>query len=250
VDLLGVLRACVRRWYVFLPLVGLTAWLCWQQYRDSAPQYTATASFIVAPSTDLIVSRGQQAEGLVLITTPFVAGNAAGSLAGLLTNALNTVTVRERLLPSGGVALAAVRDPEVDDTLVTVSIVATDPGAADEALPAVQGGVNGVLSDIQTAAGAPSTQLFAAFPGGPVDPPVEDYPDRLRSVVAIALAGTLVAVVLSVLAQSLMQGRRRPKVPPASPNRPPAKATARRSGRASSRSRVKAEQVRTDVMVP
>ncbi len=246
-DLLGVLRACVRRWYVFFPLVGLTAWLCWQQYRESTPQYTATTSFVVAPSTELIVSRGQQAEGLVLITTPFVSGNAAGTLAGLLTNALNTITVRERLLPGGGVALAAVRDPEQDDTLVTVSLVATDPGAAAEALVAVQDGTNGVLTDIQTAAGAPSTQLFAAFPGGPVDPPLEDYPDRIRSVVAIGLAGTLVAVVLSVLAQSLMRGRRRPKAPPAPPN---GQQTVRRSGRGSSRSRAKSEQVRTEVLVP
>ena len=210
-DLLGVIRACLRRWYVFFPLMGLTVWLCLQQYRAAVPEYTSTASVVVVPSTELIIARGQQGQGQTVVTTPFISGSAQGTLAGLLTSALNTNTVRGQLLPGGGVALLAERDPEVDDTLVTVTLVGNDAATVGEAVAAVQGNANGILSGLQTSVGAPATQLFAAVPGGPVDPPLEDFPDRLRAVVALGLAGTLLAVVLSVLAQSLMRGRRKRK---------------------------------------
>ncbi len=235
-DLLGVIRACLRRWYVFLPLIGLTIWLCVQQYRAAAPEYTASTSFVVVPSTELIVSRAQQSEGLVFVITPFNGGTGASTLAVMLTGALNTTTVRDQLLPGGGVDLTAVRDPEVDPALVTATVVATDRVIAAEAITAMQQGTNGVLTDLQLATGAPIDQLYAAAPGGPVDPPVEDYPDRLRAVVAIGLAGTLVAVVLSVLAQSLMRSRRQRRERRAQAEQqvaagPPAAVASRRTGR-------------------
>lgn len=208
-DLLGVMRACLRRWYVFLPVLGLTVWFCLQQYRAAAPQYTSTAAFAVVPSSDLLIARGQQNSGDALITNPYNGGTAQATLAALLTAALNTASVRDELLPRGGVAVTAQRNPEVDPTLVSVSLVSEDPRAAADAVAALQAGTNGVLAGLQTSVGAPPSQLFAAVPGGPVDPPLEDYPDRVRAVVAFGLAGTLLAVVLSVLAQSSMRGRRR-----------------------------------------
>jgi hypothetical protein len=264
VDLLGVIRACLRRWYVFFPVVGLTVWLCLQQYRAAVPQYTSTTSFVVVPSVELIAARGQQSAGEVLITTPFVAGNATSTLAGLLTSALNTATVRAQLLPEGGVALAATRDTELDDTLVTVTLVSSDADAVTAAVAAVQAGTNGVLTGLQTGVGAPPTQLYAAVPGGPVDPPLEDYPDRIRAVVALGLAGTLLAVVLSVLAQSLLRGRRKRKdrrpaptsgAPAAAPPaRPPAQtlegSTASAPARRSSRASRRPVDVRDGALVP
>jgi hypothetical protein len=44
--------------------------------------------------------------------------------------------------------------------------------------------------------------------GTPPDFPVQSFPDRLRTVIATALAGVLVAVVLSVLLDSLILRRR------------------------------------------
>ncbi len=254
-DLLGVIRACARRWYVFLPIMGLTVWLCREQYRAAAPQYTSTATFVVVPSTELIVARGQQNAGEVLVTTPFNGGTGPATLAGLLETALNTATVRSQLLPGGGVALTAERDPEVDDTRVTVTLIAPTTAGADAAVGAVLGGVNGVLTGLQTGVGAPATQLYAAVPGGPVDPPLENYPDRLRAVVALGLAGTLLAVVLSVLAQSVMRGRRKRKDHGAAPSRgamasAPARAVARAANVPSAPPRRSTRASRKPVDVP
>lgn len=209
-DLLGVLRACVRRWWVFLPVVGLTAWLCWQQFQQARPEYTSTAAVVVAPSPDLVISRGRQANDGPPVITPFNGGEGPRVLAGLLVSALNTSTVRQQLLPAGGAALLASRDVQQDATVVNLQVVAEDAGSDAAALAAVRAGVNDVVHQVQLQAGAPQDQLYDAVPGGPVDPPLVAYPDRVRGVVAIALAGMLAAVVLSVLAQSLLRGRRKP----------------------------------------
>ena len=223
-DLLGVMRACLRRWYVFLPIVLLTAWLARDQYQQARPQYTSVASVVIAPSSELVYNRGRQTETGLVVTSPFNGGDGPRVLAGLLARALNTTTIRQQLLPAGGVALTADRNVEEDVTVVNLQVVAADAKTAAASLEAVRAGANGVLSEIQLGAGTPEGQLFNAVSGGPVDPPLVAYPDRVRGVVAIALAGLLLAVVLSVVAQSLMAGRRKrtektPKTPKAATSR-------------------------------
>ena len=208
-DLLGVMRACLRRWYVFLPIVLLTAWLARDQYQQAQPQYTATASVVIAPSTELVYNRGRQTETGLVVTTPFNGSEGPRVLAGLLARALNTATVRQQLLPAGGAALTATRNVQEDSTVVNLQVVAADATTDAAALEAVRAGANDVMARIQYDAGAPEGQLYSAVSGGPVDPPLVAYPDRVRGVVAIALAGLLLAVVLSVVAQSLLAGRRR-----------------------------------------
>lgn len=210
-DLLGVLRACLRRWYVFLPIVVLTAWLARDQYQQAKPQYTATASVVIAPSSELVYNRGRQTDTGLVVTSPFNGGDGPRVLAGLLARALNTTTVRQQLLPTGGAALTASRNVQEDATVVNLQVVTADAATDAKSLEAVRAGVNDVLAKLQYDAGAPEGQLYNAVSGGPVDPPLVAYPDRVRGVVAIALAGLLLAVVLSVVAQALLTGRRRKK---------------------------------------
>lgn len=213
-DLLGVLRSCVRRWYVFLPILVLTAWLGRDQYRQAQPEYTSTATVVIAPSTELVYNRGRQTDSGLVVTSPFNGGEGPRVLAGLLVRALNTATVRQQLLPAGGAAITASRNVQEDSTVVVLQVVAGSAKADAGALDAVRKGSDGVLAKIQYDAGAPEGQLYNAVSGGPVDPPLVTYPDQVRGVVAIGLAGVLLAVVLSVVAQSLMAGRHSRKEKP------------------------------------
>lgn len=210
-DLLGVLRACVRRWYVFLPVLAVTLWFCAQQYQQAVPTYTSNASVVIAPSAALTYNKGRQAETGRLITSPFGGGEGPRVLTGLLARALNTEVEQAQLLPEGGATISAAREVEEDATVVQLQVVSEDLERDVAAMAAVRQGVDGVLRDIQLDAGAQDWELYTAVSGGPVDPPLVAYPSRVRGVVAIGLAGTLVAVVLSVLAQSLMGGRSRKK---------------------------------------
>ncbi len=207
-DLLGVLRACVRRWYVFLPVMALTAWLCSQQYQQAVPQYTSAASMVIAPSPELTYNKGRQADTGRLVTSPFAGGEGPRVLTGQLARALNTSTVQSTLVPEGGAVITASREVEEDATVVQIMVVSDDLEKDVTAMAAVRQGVDGVLRNLQLDAGAQDWELYTAVSGGPVDPPMVAYPSRVRGVVAIGLAGTLVAVVLSVVAQALMGGRR------------------------------------------
>lgn len=206
-DLIGVLRACVVRWWVFVPVVALTAWLCAHEYRAAEPQFTSTAAVVVAPSESLQYVRGEQGNTGVLVTSPFADGSGPRVLAGLLSRALNTATVREQLLPGGRVALSADRDVQSDVNVVTITIVAESARAAQQGITTAVEGANGVAAQVQRDAGVRDGQFLDAVSGGPVDPPMVSYPDRLRAVVGFALAGMLLAVVLAVLAHSLLSGR-------------------------------------------
>lgn len=212
-DLLDILRACLKRWYVFVPVVALTAWLAAGQYLAAQPQYTATTSALVVPSRDLIVARGAQGMGGAPVTTPFNGGGGATSLAGMLSAALSTSTVRQELLPGGGVLLTPVRNPTSDTELVSVTVTANSEARATKAVEVLGTGINQVLANLQLAAGAPEGQLYVAAPGGPSDPPTVSYPDRLRGVVGVSLAGVLAAVVLSILVQALAKGEAQNRVP-------------------------------------
>lgn len=208
-DLIGVMRACVLRWWVVLPLLALTAWLCADQYRSATPQYTSTGVMVIAPSEALIYTRGAQTETGVVVTSPFNGGDGPRVVAGLTARALNTGTVRDALLPGGGAALQATREVTEDSNVINLTVVADDAAVAQKGMEAVLSGTDAVVEDVQRTAGVRDGQFLAAYRGGPVDPPTVAYPDRVRGVVGFALAGALLAVVLAVLVQSLLEGRAR-----------------------------------------
>ena len=80
-------------------------------------------------------------------------------------------------------------------------------------MAAIVAGSAGVVQQIQVAAGAPADQVFTTAVGSPTDAPVEAYPDRLRVVVGLALAGLILSVVAAVavdrLALMISSGRSR-----------------------------------------
>lgn len=212
--MLGVLTACVRRWWVFVPVIALTAWLCAQQYQDAQPQFTSNAVVVVAPSDSLVYVRGSQSDTGLVVTSPFNGANGDRVLAGLLARALNTAGVREKVLPSGGALLQATRILEEDNNVVILSVVANSQKTADASVKAAVTEANGVLASIQRSAGVKDGQYFDAVDGGPIDPPLVSYPDRVRGVVGFGLAGLLLAVVLAVVADGLLMVRRRRRSSP------------------------------------
>ena len=48
-DLFDVVRSCIRRWYVVLPLLLIVAWYSHQIYASAKPVYYSSAVIGVAP---------------------------------------------------------------------------------------------------------------------------------------------------------------------------------------------------------
>jgi tetrahydromethanopterin S-methyltransferase subunit B len=201
VDLSTVARACLRRFYVVFLIVGLAGYYAVQLYEEAQPQYSVTASVVVvqSPSLTLIRAGGPSAN-------PYGAGNGAFTLATVLSDSLNTRTIQGSLVPAGS-GLIAAWDSETAQ-LVTLTTTSATAEGSQSSMAVVLASVDPVLRDIQVRAGAPVDQLYVASLGSPADVPLETFPDRLRTVVAVVLAGLLVAVVLAVVLDSLLLRRR------------------------------------------
>lgn len=200
-DLSTVARACLRRFYVVLVVVGLAGYAAAVFYRDAQPAYSVSASVVVVPSASLTAIRAAGPSA-----NPFNATSGPTTLATLTAASLNTAVVQSTFMPDGA-GLVAGWDSE-SGQLVTLTSSGGSVSAAQAAIEAAIGQTGPVLERIQVDAGTPVDQLYVASQGAPVDLPRQTYPDRLRTVVATVLAGVLVAVVLAVVLDSILLRRR------------------------------------------
>ncbi|MCZ2842387.1 hypothetical protein O2W19_11220 [Modestobacter sp. VKM Ac-2980] len=205
-DISAVLRAVVRRWYVSLVVLALTAVAATGLWKAAEPSYTASTTLVVLPSPTLLAERAAADSGESSLGNPF-GTQATTVLASLLADQINT----------GGIALAgdaaeatlAVQANDVrPEPYFTVVATGDSPEGTTAALVAAieQGPV--ILAEMQRSAGAPANQIYTAVQTRQQTPVVIDYPDRLRMVLGVVLAGILSAALLSVLVDSLIEARR------------------------------------------
>jgi hypothetical protein len=206
-DISSVAAAVLRRWYVFLLVVGLAAFLAVGSYRDARPLYTSTTVLTVLPSPDLVRVRGQLNAGESSLGNPFGVG-ANQVLAALLADQVNTGGIV--LPPEAGDAYLAVRASSQDlRQFFTVEAVSSSSDGAIAALTAAATQSPQVLAEIQIAAGSPSDQLYTAQQTRLATAPSVSYPDRSRLALGTALAGVLLATLLAVVIDALVLARRR-----------------------------------------
>jgi hypothetical protein len=198
-----VLRACARRWYVLVLVLTLAGFAAVQAHRDARPQFTVTASVVVLPAPSLVQARLPTSGSGGLTTNPFNAQTGGQTLAAVLADAMNTATVQDEVLAGGTGAAAAVWD-EQSAQLVTLTTVAGTAEDAADLMTRLVAGTATVVQRVQLDAGAPADQLFTTVVGSPADYPLRDYPDRLRTVVGLALVGVLAAVLAAVLLDRLV----------------------------------------------
>ncbi|KQS68837.1 hypothetical protein ASG41_07990 [Modestobacter sp. Leaf380] len=185
-----------------LLVVALSGVLAVQGYRNVQPIYSVSSSIVVLPSPSLLNARLPTSGTGGFSTNPFGAQSGGATLAALLADSLNTAIVQTQLIPGQRVALAAVWD-EQSSLVVQLSVTGTSEVEAEAAMATVVAGSAGVVQQIQVAAGAPADQVFTTAVGSPTDVPIEAYPDRLRVVVGLALAGLVLAMVAAVAVDRL-----------------------------------------------
>ncbi|WP_369140389.1 hypothetical protein [Modestobacter versicolor] len=198
-----VLRACARRWYVLLIVFALTAVGAVQAHRAAEPSYTVTATLVVVPSPSLVQARLPTSGSGGLTTNPFNAQTGGSTLAAVLADALNTAVVQDQVLAGGSGAASAGWDNQAAQ-LVELSTVSSTAEGASDLMTRLVAGAEVEVGRVQLDAGAPEDQLFTTAVGSPADYPLRSYPDRLRSVVGLALVGVLVALLAAVLLDRLV----------------------------------------------
>ncbi len=212
-DLFDVVRSCLRRWYIVLPLLLLVAWYSYGIYNSTKPVYYSNAVIGVSPPSSRIdtAQAGQP-----------VARNGLLDIggAGLITN-MTAIGLRDSSVVSQVVADGGSPDyisrmfpvPATSPELPLIMIEATepDPISASKTVTSVVAQADSALRLLQQQAKVPPDQMVTSFVVSPPSPPAAGMPSRTRSTISVFVAGAGLTVVLTVLFDVLLlrwKGRR------------------------------------------
>ncbi|WP_369140393.1 hypothetical protein [Modestobacter versicolor] len=203
-DLMDVVRGCLRRWYVLLLVVPASVLLALQLGNGVQASWSASATLVVVPSPGLTAARdaaaGEDGPG---DTNPF---SSAATLALLVSRAVATDSVLTGL-PDGASATASWDG--LRPSLVLLAATGDEQDSAAVALDAAVAAARQSLADLQQAQGVTPDAVFQVLPGSDAEVPAMTTPDRRRMTVLVVGAGTLAAVTLAVALDTALLQRRR-----------------------------------------
>jgi hypothetical protein len=228
VDSLDVIKVCLRRWYVFFPLILLAAGAGVGLGKQVKPPYTATGSYsFIYPTPEAITATSDPRNRNPLVTQ----GNTALLGESVLAN-LTSELVEDAL---GGNNRGYAPDETPTQTHYTVTlppqsasyVVKTWADSQQEAADVVKAVLKAApkaATDVQTNAGAPVASHFTAFLTAPTQ--TEELPPQspaklLLTVLAIgAVAGAALSLLVDRLFPKRSKGRPNPRRRPATMARP------------------------------
>lgn len=214
-DIWTVLKACVRRWYVFLPVLGLAAWVAYSQAQSMPPVYVATSTATIAGPA---LIPGDEA-GEIIEVNPFERlGGSLNATGQVMTSLMDSGPKRDQYAVEGVTA-----DYEVsrDDAVIYFDVLGEDPDAVVTSAARLVELLDTELAALQgRAVEAPDSRVRAV----PLSVPAtadEDPMGGLRVLAILAAIGLILAVAAALVTDALVQARRRradaapPVVPPA-----------------------------------
>lgn len=209
-DISDVIRSCLRRWYVFIPLLAITGWYAHGYYSAVVPVYYSNAVVgITAPNQQMQLSPdGSQmmrnGNGLLDI-------GGAGLIMNMAVLGFGDPSVRAQVVAGGGKGNFTARmfpseGLGAQTQLPLIMIEATEPDAASASrtveLAAAQ--TNRILHDIQLQAGVSEAGMVRAIDASrPAT--VAGVPSRNKRFLLILAVGFGLAIVAAVGVDVLAQ---------------------------------------------
>lgn len=205
-DLFDVARSCVRRWYVFLPLLLLAAWFSYGKYTAVQPVYYSQAVIgFAGPS-----ARVEYAEaGVPVARNGLIDVGGASLLANMTALGLREPAVVDTVVAGGGLSDYSSKmfpTPTGVGTIPLVMVEETnpDPEATLRTLELVMSQSAETVKNLQRQAGVAQDQMATALVVMPPTTPSAAMPSRTRSTVATFVAGAGLTVLLTVLVDVLL----------------------------------------------
>jgi hypothetical protein len=216
-DLFDVIRACIRRWYVAVPLLAVTLLYAYHTYSTVRPVFYAHAIIgVSAPNSQVPWGSG----GQPIPQNGLIAAGGAPLLTQLLVFGLNSVDIINKVASAGGVPNYTVRVfPTGGDLqtaalpLIMVESTQPDSQTARKTVELVAANANPVLRQIQEQAGVPDSLMVQTIVASPPGPPRAGTPSRTRSSFAMLAAGVGVTVLTASLVDTVILRRRVPRPP-------------------------------------
>jgi hypothetical protein len=210
VDLFDVVRSCARRWYVFLPLLLVTAWYSHSVYSSVQPVYYSQAVIGLAPPSSKVenVPQGQPVSRNALLDI-----GGASLIANMTALGLKEAAVVDRVVAAGGQPDYVSRMFPVPATspplpMILVEDTNADPAAVTKTLELVIAGADTTVRNLQAQARVPTDLMVAPFVVSPPSPPAAGMPSRTRSTIAIFVAGAGLSVLLTVVVDVFLMRRK------------------------------------------
>ncbi len=209
-DLFDVARSCIRRWYVFLPLLAIVAGYSHSIYNSAKPVYYSQAVIGIAPPSDKIYD---YAPGVPQARNGLLDIGGAQLVANLTAIGLKQPSVVDRVVAAGGLPSYASHMFPVPGNMQQMPLIMleiTDPNPAEvsKTLELVIGQAEVTLRTLQQQAQVPDSEMVSPFVVAPPTAPAGAMPSRMRSTIATFAAGAGLSIVLTVLFDILMNRRK------------------------------------------
>jgi hypothetical protein len=210
VDMFDVARSCVRRWYVFLPLVLIVGWFSYSTYSQVKPVYYSYAVIGVAPPSVRVDDVGP---GIPLPRNGLLDIGGATLIANMASVALHDPAVVDRVVAAGGQADYVAKMFPVTGNMPQLPIIMIEetnqnPAAVTTTLEAVTAQAGVTLRTLQQNAKVPEDQMVQPLIVTPPAAPSVGMPSRTKTTVAIFGAGVALSVVVTVLVDVLLTRRK------------------------------------------
>ena len=206
-DLFTILGTCLRRWYVFLPVLAISGYFAMQAYQQVEPLYSASTSIVILPSQPL-PGAPDEADTLTL-DNPYAGSGGPKLAAAVLAKNIDSSTFRDRLglTPDD----TSIFESTVAQTqpIITVDATASSPEAVISTLGAVTIAARVVLDDFQAVAEAPEAKRYLVAAAVPPSAATDVTPSRWRTAGAILVVGAGLAALLAVALDAALRARRR-----------------------------------------
>lgn len=199
-DVYSLARVCLRRWYIFVPILALAVVTSVLRFQSAASVYSASTSLVVLPPSTY--SPAPRVDSRVVRVNPFAVGSggdrtAASALAAVLNG--NPTSQLPREAAQGFYSVQVIQSQPV------LSVVSTSgtPRGAQLVLEAAQKTAGTSLRQLQLDAGAPADGLYQVVSAGGVVNLGGTKQGATRTLIGLILAGLLLAVLLSSLVDAI-----------------------------------------------
>ncbi len=205
-DLFDVMKSCLRRWYLLLPLLLICLAFSYRAYTGVEPVYYGNAVIGITPSSYRI---DQAVPGQPVPRNGLLDIGGAPLLANMAALSLRQPAIVDRVVDGGGMPDYVARMFPGPDTappipLVMVESTAPDPASTTKTLELVTVEMSAVLHGIQQNARVPDDMMVKPFVVSPPSQPVAAMPSRTRATITVMGAGMGLSLLITVIADVLL----------------------------------------------
>ncbi|WP_028471909.1 hypothetical protein [Nocardioides alkalitolerans] len=199
-DLKDLARSALRRWYVLLVCLLLTAAGALGIARSMPASYDVSSSILLLPPASSVGDEGN----------PYLYLSGLGQAVDVLVTRLTSDAVAQPVLERHpGVTLTVERDVSTTGPIILVSASGPDAADGESTVAEVVAALPGQLADLQSALDVPDGSVITSTVLTAPEDAAPNTKARTRAATAVVGAGLVLSVLVTALADRVLLDRRR-----------------------------------------